>query len=188
MISNDLDAAAFSEIHYFKTSLEYIDFKWVLNSTITFINNINEMRNSPGGSGNYLFTKSSWKLAGRYNESVGGAWDSWAFACAQLASGAKFKTLPNSFYFHRHGYESTFVKDNRKLNESVNLARILVPYFNLIHPDDVDYILNRYYRHSWLRRIENRKIRSNNTIESLRIKIKIKNTIYRIAEILSGGI
>ena len=182
LLDNKLGAAAFGEIHYFENKIENITNKWILDEEISFLGNINRYDHSPCGSGNYLFTKESWKCAGRYNESVGGAWDSWAFGCSQLAMGVKMKTLKGTYYFHRQGYESTYIRENKKMNSTLNVTRILFPFFHLLHPSDVDYILNPYYRYSWLKYIKKRPLKgkTNGKDANRKVLSGFKRQLFRI--------
>lgn len=159
LIEQGADAAAFGEIHYFIEAAEKVDKKWILLPEISFLENINRANMTPCSSGNYLFTRTSWVKAGRYNESVGGAYDSWAFGVSQLAAGCKMVCLPGTWYLHRHGYESTFIRDLKKMNESLTVTRILMPYLNLLCERDVDYILHPHFQRNWFKRISSKKLK-----------------------------
>ena len=112
----------------------------------------------PGPSGNYLFTKRSWLNAGRYNESIGGAYDSWAFGIKQLAMGSKMITMKNSFYYHRAGHESAFIRDKDKIKPSLIALSVLINFLDLIEEEDVDYIMSKEHRYSWFDNLEKRPI------------------------------
>lgn len=177
LINENLDAVAFGEIHYFIDSPDEVVEISEMNETITFLNNINDIYKSPSGSGNYLFTKSIWKKAGRQNEFLGGALDSWAFGCSKLAVGANFKTLKNTKYFHKKGYESTYIRNMENTNISYLIGQILYPYFDLIHPIDREYILSYRNRNSWFYSLEKRPIRgaadfTNSIFDKLFFKAK----------------
>ncbi len=159
LISQNLDAAAFGEIHYFKDSIVNFSHKWVMKPEIKIEDNVNTPQQTPCSSGNYLYTKDIWKKANRHPESFGGAYDSWAFGMQILLVGGKFKTLEQTFYYHRIGYESTFVKEEKKNNPSIIALQVLLPYFDFIHPSDRKYILRNYS--SWWRNIANKRIRIN---------------------------
>lgn len=161
LITEHADAVGFGEIHYFIDKKENVTNKWILNHEITFIDNINNPLVTPCSSGNYLFTKQSWINAGRYNESIGGAYDSWAFGCVQLATGTKMVTMPNSFYYHRHGYNSTYIQEVSKRNTSLTISQIIIPFLNLINPDDVDYIFKSENRETWFEKTNIKPLRLN---------------------------
>jgi glycosyltransferase involved in cell wall biosynthesis len=165
MLKENADAAAFGEIHYFIGNIGNITHKWVLNQTISFIDNVNTPQKTPCSSGNYLFTKQSWLKAGRYNESIGGAYDSWAFGCAQLATGTKMLTFPETYYYHQHGYNSTYVQQVGIRNVSLMITQILIPYLNLIDPEDVNYIFHSKNRENWFDKtnIRSLKVRHKKT-------------------------
>ncbi len=172
LFQNNADASSFGEIRYFKNSVGNITHTWKMKDRISFIDNINSGDKAPCASGNYLFTKESWIKAGRYNEFVGGAYDSWAFGLAQLANGSVMLSMPDSYYLHRAGYESTYVLENKKINSSINVARILIPYLHLIDEQDINYIFSKKHRFTWWDNIKKRPLIANNREVSL-------NEIYR---------
>ncbi len=158
MLKNKADAAAFGELHYFKSDIEKITHRWVYKSGIVELQDALAGQYWPGPSGNYLFTKESWKRAGRYEESLGGAYDSWAFGIKQLATGSKMITMNNTFYCHRYGYESTFVKEEGKIEASLVGLSILIKFLPLIEEESIDYIMSKEHRYSWFKNIEKRPI------------------------------
>lgn len=158
LLINDLDVAAFGEIEYFSDEKTVVKDKWILSEKLDFISALNNPMKTPCGSGNFLYTKSIWKKVGRYNESVGGAFDSELFGLKLLAEGAKFWTLPNLAYLHRNGYESTFIKEYNKRNPSLLFLSALVDYMHLLHHEDVEYIFGKG-RSNWMNNIEQRPLR-----------------------------
>lgn len=165
LYQQNADAVAFREIHYFKDNPNTIESSWQLLPEIKFFDNINNARNCPCSSGNYLFTKESWLKAGRYIESVGGAYDSWAFGCNQLATGAKMLTLEDTYYLHKLGYESTFVKEKRKYNTSLTITKILLNHLHLLQKKDINYILSKKHRYSWWENLKNRPLNSKSVLD-----------------------
>jgi glycosyltransferase involved in cell wall biosynthesis len=160
LIDKKADVAAFGELHYFKQNTQSVTNKWIYKKKISLYGVINESNKTPCASGNYLFTKESWLKAGRYNEtSTIIVADSWAFGFCQLATGSKMVTLPDSFYYHRYGYESTFVKESRKTNASLVLLQIILPYEHLFDDKDVDYIFSRKGRYVWIDNINKRPLK-----------------------------
>ncbi len=151
----NLDAAAFGEIRYFKTHKEAVVETWFMRQELDFIDTLNHPQKTPCGSGNYLFTKQAWIKAGRYNESLGGALDSEIFGLNLLATGAKFHTLSGTGYYHRYGYDSTFMKDICKLNDSLTIVAGIVRHLDLIDDKIVDYMLGSgrtNWRHNTVKR------------------------------------
>ena len=113
----------------------------------------------PGASGNYLFTKESWKRAGRYHEFVGGGIDSWAFGIRQLATGSKMHVLHDTGYYHRYGHESAWTRDLEVGNVSLKALQILIPFLDLIDESDVEYIMSRKGRYNWFQNLEKHPLR-----------------------------
>lgn len=158
MIRSNADAAAFKELRYFTKRTNDVTHTWTFPDVVT-LQDCFSTYIFPGASGNYLFTKDSWIRAGRYNESVGGACDSWAFGFNQLATGSKMVTMPYSFYYHRYGYQSTYVRDSASHNVSVTLLQTILPYLHLLEDKDANYILSEKGRYRWFSDLEKRPIR-----------------------------
>ena len=183
LLDNDLDAAAFGEIEFFSESVLKVTSKWILDKELNFVDALNQPMKTPCGSGNFLYKKSIWKRVGRYNESLGGAYDSEIFGLRLLAEGAKFRTLTGTSYLHRNGYESTFIRDYEKRNSSLLFLAGLIEYWDQIHEDDLDYIFCTA-RRKWMDDIEHRPLRRKDAIvkKSLYKKIlrKVANKISRL--------
>jgi hypothetical protein len=96
--------------------------------------------NSPGASGNYLFTKEIWQKTGGYPV-FAKALDTWGFGFLQLAVGGKLVILPNSHYLHRYGHESYWVRETKN-NLSMIALKIMEPFKNLFPNDEWSYMLN----------------------------------------------
>ncbi len=162
LLQNNLDAAAFGNIDYFEGAVTNITEQWVLVEVLNFIDALNDPMKTPCGAGNFLYTKMIWKKAGRYNESLGGAYDSEIFGLKLLAEGAKFRTLEGTGYFHRQGYESTFIREYDKRNSSLLFLSGLIEHLSLVHEDDVEYMFGKG-RLNWKDNIAQRPIRPRNT-------------------------
>ncbi|CAN5545435.1 hypothetical protein BH11BAC3_BH11BAC3_31670 [soil metagenome] len=158
LLTNDLDVAAFGAIEYFSDNAMTVKDTWNLYEKLDLISALNNPMKTPCGSGNFLYAKSIWKKVGRYNESVGGAFDSELFGLKLLAEGAKFWTLPGQAYLHRNGYESTFIKEYNKRNPSLLFLSALVEYLHLLNDEDVEYIFGKG-RTNWMDNIEQRPLR-----------------------------
>jgi glycosyltransferase involved in cell wall biosynthesis len=179
LIENNLDAAAFGEIRYFKEKHNNISATWYLNRELNFIDALNYPKKTPCGSGNYLFTKNIWKKADRFNESLGGALDSELFGLCILAVGAKFKTLEGYGYFHRHGYQSTFIKEINKHNASLTILAGIIRYIDLIDSNSIDYMFGSV-RTNWWYNTSKRPIKAASKEQKL--KMKMKRRIFGLLE------
>lgn len=162
MLDQKADTASFGELHYFTKSIMETTNIWTFKKGPIGLNDALAGNIWPGPSGNYLFTKQSWRKAGRYTESVGGAYDSWAFGIKQLATGSVMVTTKDTFYYHRHGYESTFIRDKNKAEPSLIALTVLIPYLHLIADEDVEYMMSKEHRLSWFENIGKRPIMIKN--------------------------
>jgi len=162
LLDTQADVAAFGEIHFFKDrNPERIKkelYKTIFSPGVFTLADALRLNYWCGHSGNYLYKKETWKQAGRYNESIGGAYDSWAFGFCQLAKGCKLVKLENSYYLHRAGYESTFVKENRRLKGSLVALQVMMPFLDQIIEEDVEYIFGKDTRYTWFDDLEKRPI------------------------------
>ena len=159
MFKKKTDAVAFGQLRFFTSDIKTSTHKWIFkHGTITLADALSG-NYWPVPSGNYLFTKKSWLKANRYNESLYGAYDSWAFGINQLATGTKMVILPNSFYYHRYSHEAAFIRDKNKINPSLLALQVLLPYLSLIYPQDVEYIFSKEHRLKWFEQLNKRPLR-----------------------------
>lgn len=158
MLNSEADAASFHEVHYFIDSINNVPNKWIYKLGIVSLSDQLSSHQIPGSSGNYMFTKESWLRANGYPEHSG-ALDTWGFALRQLATGTKMVVMPNSFYYHRHGLESYWIRECKKGKTDLTALQLLIPYLDLISETDVDYIFSREGRNSWFLNLERRPIR-----------------------------
>jgi glycosyltransferase involved in cell wall biosynthesis len=100
------EAIAFNRISFFKRSPSNITHEWIYKNSKYNILDYFSSNKHPGSSGNYLFTKKSWQMAGGYPADIG-ALDTWGFGLRQLITGTLLFTESGN-YFHRYGHESYF--------------------------------------------------------------------------------
>lgn len=156
LISSRADAACFGEVRFFVTDPSKISFNWVFNKKYYNLQDYLSTIFVPGSSGNYLFNKDSWARVSGYPETVY-ACDTWGFGFRQAATGVKMITLPNTFYYHRCGYESYWVREARERNISHLAFEVMKPYLHLIDDEDVLYIQNEG-RDNWFDNLEERPL------------------------------
>ncbi|HWN97235.1 MAG TPA: glycosyltransferase family 2 protein [Methylomirabilota bacterium] len=157
--NSQADAAAFQEIHYFSEDVRRVSHKWVFPPGEVTLADALCGHLWPGPSGNYLFTRESWVRAGRYHEFIGGGIDSWAFSIRQLATGSKMVVTPGSYYLHRCGSDTAYVRDEREGGVSLKALQVLLPFLHLIQEGDVEYLFSSEGRHSWYKDLPERPIR-----------------------------
>jgi len=187
LLENNADAVAFGEIRFFVEDPQTISHKWVFENKITFAGCLRN-HNNPLTSGNYMFTKDSWKRAGRYFEPKleNQTLDSWTFGIRQLGTGANFLTLPDTYYYHKHGHQSHYIREISKGNVSLSATIAIIPFLDKIKNKDVDYIFSRRHRDNWWKLVPKRPIRlksDNETKREFQIR-KIKNNCFKIARII----
>jgi glycosyltransferase involved in cell wall biosynthesis len=160
LLTGGADIACFNELRYFSDSISTIDETWFFEPGEFTIEHLLSGKLSPGASGNYLFTKISWSKAGGYAEDMG-ALDTWSFGFKQLMEQCKMAVMPGSYYFHRRGHESYYIRDAWKKRRSVSLRliKLIINYIDRINPQDVDYIFSKKGRFSWFDDLSKRPIR-----------------------------
>lgn len=151
------DIAAFQELYFFQHDKEKIDFKWTFKPGAISIDDHLISKKVPGASGNYMFTKASWAKAGGYPEVV---LDTWGFGFRQIMTGAKMFTMPGSFYYHRYGHESYWMRGAERRKQAVSLMalQILLPFSDKIDENYLDYIMSRKGRYTWFENLQDRPI------------------------------
>jgi hypothetical protein len=69
--------------------------------------------------------------------------------------------MPDSYYFHRRGHNSYYIRDawNKRRSVSLRLIKLIINYIDHLHPDDVNYIFSKKGRYSWFDNLEKHPIR-----------------------------
>jgi glycosyltransferase involved in cell wall biosynthesis len=155
------DAACFGQLHYFRQDKSRVEKQWHFQPGIFSLTNHLATYESPSASGNYMFTKQSWGIAGGYPE-FAGALDAWGFGLRQLATGSKMAVSPEGFYYHRFGHQSYWMRD-AKNNHSLQALRVLIPFLDLLKQESVDYIFSPEGRLVWLDQLNRRPLLLKNT-------------------------
>ncbi|NCC04771.1 MAG: glycosyltransferase [Proteobacteria bacterium] len=153
LLSTGAHAAAFQELWYFRNSPDFITHKWVFPAGMITFEDCMASGVVPISSGNYLYTKESWRTAGGYPE-FAHALDAWGFGLRQLAQGQKMVVLENSGYFHRHGHESYWVRENRTGVTSLLALQILLPFLGLLKTESVRYVTGAQGRRTWFENLD----------------------------------
>jgi glycosyltransferase involved in cell wall biosynthesis len=167
LLDSEADVASFQEMRYFSSQTPGdTKYTWKFLTNTTLADFMADNKN-PGSSGNYLFTRRSYLQAKGYPE-FAGALDTWGFCFRQLATGAKVISLPNSCYFHRFGGESYYIRDMNSRNMSIIALQIILPFYELIEPQDLDYIMGKENRLSWFDDLEKRPVRIINSKPGVR--------------------
>ncbi|MCX6717346.1 MAG: glycosyltransferase family 2 protein [Candidatus Taylorbacteria bacterium] len=150
-------AAAFQNIKYFKDDVNKITHEWhYINGKVT-LKDVLCGKMNPISSGNYIFTKKSWKKAGGYPEKVG-ALDAWGFGLKLLLTGSSIIILSNTGYYHRYGHISYWTRERKVTSFSEKAKSIIEPFLNKIFKDDIEYIKSSL---NWFEELENKPIRDN---------------------------
>lgn len=153
LLKEKADIACFNEVRYFKGNTSELSHSWFYPKQVIDINYCLSHTQIPPASGNYLFTKSSWLKAGTYPE-FSGALDTWGFGIRQLFTGSKMVICEGTFYFHRVGYESYWVRDSKARKFSLTCLQILIPFFDRIADESIDHMMSKKHRYNWFDHIE----------------------------------
>jgi len=183
MVSSGADVAAFEALHYFQDNPQEITHRWVFKRGIHTLSDCLAGAQSPIASGNYMYTKASWKRAGGYPE-FAGALDAWGFGLRQIASGAKMTVLPEYYYLHRYGHESYWIRSS---GERDRIAfRVLEPFLHMIEDEDAEYIRNN--RDSWFSNLSKHAIRIKNEGKGVNGRVISPSFVKRIFNKLTKNI
>lgn len=158
LVENDADVASFQELRFFTSATAEITHMWMFQPGVITLADCLTGTVVPIASGNYLYSKRSWLRAGGYPE-FAGALDAWGFGLRQMATGSKMVVLPDSFYYHRYGHESYWVRDAKKGETSSKALQIITPYLDLLEDQDVEYITGERGRCVWLEQLKQRPLK-----------------------------
>jgi len=126
LIAEKASCAAFGELWYFKNSIDCVTHKWIFPARQISFEDCLASNIVPISSGNYLYTKESWRLAGGYPE-FAGALDAWGFGMRQLGNGQKMVVLEGTGYFHRYGHQSYWVREDKKKSDFASCSSDIAP-------------------------------------------------------------
>jgi glycosyltransferase involved in cell wall biosynthesis len=132
--SGEWDVVAPAETRYFKGSPNVSTHSWTWEREGLGVADVLSMYETPVASGNYLYTLDMWARAGGYPE-FAGSLDAWGFGVRLLFEGARFGVCRDTFYLHRQGHESYYVRDNDD-RRAIAAAQILLPYLDRLAPRD----------------------------------------------------
>ena len=104
----------------------------------------------------------SWIKAGGYPQCR--TLDTWGFGLRQLATGAKMVIMPDTFYYHRYGHESNWIREKRKGKNSLIALQIIFPFIDLIDKDNINYIMSEKHRLDWFDNLQKKPIKLANGI------------------------
>ncbi|MCK9351779.1 MAG: glycosyltransferase family 2 protein [Candidatus Pacebacteria bacterium] len=139
LIAQNADISAFGESRFFTKSIKKITHKWVYKGGVITLADYLAGPYVPGG--NLIYTKKSWKKIGGYWEYGKGLHEFWGFGLKQIAMGSKFVVLPDSYYFHRYGKPSLFVRESRDSQEGSRVTtKMIMDFIGLLREDDAKYI------------------------------------------------
>jgi len=159
MTAHGADVAAFGAMYFFKRDTRRITHKWVFPGGVLTLADFLAGPVNPGPGGNFLYTKASWEKVGKYWEYGAGLHEAWGFSLKQLANGSKFVIMPDSFYYHRHGHSSLFVREAKLMNENLMAGKMIESFMSLISDDDAAYIKSEAGARSWFTNLSRRPIR-----------------------------
>lgn len=172
LLKEKADVAVFQEIRFFNNDKSNPTHSWFFDRKSTY--NFEQCLSNtiiPAASGNYLYTRDSWIRAGRYPE-FAGALDAWGFGVKQAAAGCKTVVLKDSYYYHRHGHDSYWTRENNNGDLSLKALQVIIPYLPLINDDDVEYIFSKDNRLTWYLNVDKHPIRLKKTKKLKKLSFK----------------
>jgi glycosyltransferase involved in cell wall biosynthesis len=134
------DIVAPAETRYFRTSREQPTHSWLWERDTLDIADVLRMYETPVASGNYLYSLDAWARAGGYPE-FAGSLDAWGFGVRALFEGARFGVCPATFYLHRQGHDSYYMRDTDG-RRAIAAAQILLPYVERLTAADRAWLLH----------------------------------------------
>ena len=175
MLSEQADVVAFGEIHFFLTnSPRKTTHKWICKPGVMTLADYLAGHVVPGG--NYIYTKASWERIGGYWEYGKGLHEYWGFSLKQIAMGSKFYVVPKTYYHHRYGRNSLYIRTNAEENASSLMAtKMIQPFLHLLEEEDAQYIVSSVGSKEWFDRFDERPLR----VKGLQIGVpgRIEHTI-----------
>ena len=160
LLSTGADAVSFQTLRYFNDAANphHTTHELSFDDTAFDLAKVLTTTRMPGASGNYLFTRESWRRAGGYPDHAG-ALDAWGLGFRQCATGSVLRVLPGSAYLHRFGHASYWTRHHRQGSVDADAFTIIQPYLDQLHPADARYLRSRRGQASWFTRLDQRPLR-----------------------------
>lgn len=137
--TGDWDIVAPAETRYFASVPTEPIHHWFWDRETLELADVLRMYETPVACGNYLFSLDIWVRSGGYPE-FAGSLDAWGFGVRALFEGARFGVCAGSFYLHRQGHDSYYMRDTDS-RRSLAAAQILLPYVGRLAADDRERLL-----------------------------------------------
>lgn len=158
---NGLDVASPQSLWFFRENTTKVTHKWeFVVRPITLTDHLVSPY-VPSASGNYLFNVHSFNKVGGFPE-YARALDSWGFGLRLVSSGALMQAVPGTFYFHRFGHESYYIRSSKD-SELLNLhaTSLVLEYAHLLDPYVLKRLLRSRKRGDWFSKVNQNPFRIN---------------------------
>ena len=157
-ISEGVDVACPATIHFFKKDLSQITHDWIFaDRQIEFLDHLSSPY-VPSASGNYLFSKAAYEKAGGFPEF--GFLDAWGFGLRMVATDSKMRPCPSTFYFHRFGHESYYIRGSKNIRElSLWATSLVLENSDILDAKLIHTLMNRRNRFKWFSLLQNNPFR-----------------------------
>jgi glycosyltransferase involved in cell wall biosynthesis len=138
--STDLSAVAFASIRYFAAKPgDKHSWSWDYPDAV-LADCLRDPRCPPVASGNFLFTRHAWQLAGGYPE-YAGSLDAWGFGARLLDRVGPIRVARGTHYEHRLSPTSYYARDTNE-NRRIASGQILLELCNRLTPESRNYLLH----------------------------------------------
>ena len=160
-VAEEVDVACPEVIHFFKNDISRITHDWIFtHRQIEFLDHLSSPY-VPSASGNYLFSKKAFERAGGFPEF--GFLDTWGFGLRMVATGSKMRACPSTFYFHRFGHESYYIRGSKKIKEtSLWATSLILENSGRLDSKVIRSILSRRYRFTWFSSLQDNPFKIKN--------------------------
>jgi glycosyltransferase involved in cell wall biosynthesis len=157
LIKNRADIVSFGGTKFFLEKKNKITHRWIYKRGWFTIGDLFSTDINPAPGNNILFTKETWQKTKGFAEIGKGIHEGWIFIFNQLKVGSKFYVEPNTFYYHRWGYDSLFVREKKQGKEAETLVEILEKNKDMFTESDFNYMLKN--NPQWFHNLTNKPIK-----------------------------
>jgi glycosyltransferase involved in cell wall biosynthesis len=153
-IAEKVDVACPATIHFFRNEISQITHDWVFTGRqIEFQDHLSSPY-VPSASGNYLFSKIAYERAGGFPEF--GYLDTWGFGLRMVAAGSKMRSCPSTFYFHRFGHESYYIRGSKNpKNTTLWATSLILENSDKLDSKLIQSLMSRKHRYTWFSLLQN---------------------------------
>lgn len=173
------DIYAFQYVSFFNKDNTSITHKWKFKPSVHTFEDCIATSVHPISSGNYLYSKKSWKKVGGYPQNMK-ALDAWSFGFKQMATGHSMKIIEGTSYQHRFGHNSYWKREENSDDINKLAFNVILPYLDMFSHHAISYLLDNLDGPGWFQNLDIIPLTSDSEALSNKGEVIFKNRMTTV--------